>query len=366
MISVGFTRGIILIVRQSRQTTTHISTKNMTGSHVARSSATASRSWRAAASHRSSAARGAAESASGTTRVSSSRQAASAASATSSCSGVGSASRSGAGARGRAREARARAAGRGDAASSRRSRSPRRPRRPTPPARAAGGSVRGAREARTLPARRSRAAGPTRCEPQRSCSFAAARRARSCRSRCARRRGRRRATPPRSASTAGATESSPPTSSLRRVAEPRAADRVDRDAALPTIEASTARPLERQLRLGQRALQPRQERERLERASPGRAGAAADARADEPLPLGDDLQLAVGGADGAGPRRRAVHEHAVRERHPTEPDLLSFASFASSAIGPRVLVGDLLEERPAAARQRRRAGSRGRRRRPPA
>ena len=55
------------------------------------------------------------------------------------------------------------------------------------------GSAAGARSAARLPSAVVRSIGPTRCEPQRSCSFGRARRARSCRSRCARRRGTRRA-----------------------------------------------------------------------------------------------------------------------------------------------------------------------------
>ena len=44
--------------------------------------------------------------------------------------------------------------------------------------------------------------------------------------------------------------------------------------AVPTIEARARAALERQLRLGQRPLEPRQDRERTRRAAPGRAGAA--------------------------------------------------------------------------------------------
>ena len=47
-------------------------------------------------------------------------------------------------------------------------------------------------------------------------------------------------------------------------------------------------------------------------AGPRRSG-LRDARRDQPLPLGGHLQLAVGGANRAGPRRRPVHEHAVRQ-----------------------------------------------------
>ena len=81
-------------------------------------------------------------------------------------------------------------------------------------------------------------------------------------------------------------------------------------------------PLEREPRLGQRALDPREERERLDEPRRAAEERDLDARADQALPLGDDLQLAVVGPDGAGPGRRAVDEHAVRKRHAAEAELV--------------------------------------------
>ena len=84
-----------------------------------------------------------------------------------------------------------------------------------------------------------------------------------------------------------------------------------------------ARALHRQLRApGSFALHLRQERERLD--EPGRAAQhrARHARRAETLQRGRDLEPPSRMADRARPRVRAVHEHAVRERHPAEPDLL--------------------------------------------
>ena len=59
------------------------------------------------------------------------------------------------------------------------------------------------------------------------------------------------------------------------------------------------------------------------RAAPARAAAGSHARRAEALaPRDATFELTVRRADGAGPRRRPVHEHAVRERHPAEPHLL--------------------------------------------
>ncbi len=152
----------------------------------------------------------------------------------------------------------------------------------------------------------------------------ASRRARTSRSRCARRRGRRRAPAPRSASAAGASESSPATSSARRGAErPASRARLDRDRAAASIAASTAGRSNGSRASGSRAAHLAAAARTPRRGGPGRAGTAS-----RPSPRGSactsdgDLQLAVLGADRAGPGVRAVHEHAVRERHPAEPQLL--------------------------------------------
>ena len=77
----------------------------------------------------------------------------------------------------------------------------------------------------------------------------------------------------------------------------------------------------------------------------------------------DDLQLAVVGADGAGPGGRAVDEHAVRERHAAEPDLVSVTG-SGYALSGLVATGGRpsLEQRLQLRGAPRRAAARGRRR----
>ena len=115
--------------------------------------------------------------------------------------------------------------------------------------------------------------------------------------------------------------------------------------ALPTIDASTvgrsigSRASGRaRLTCGSRA------NASTSRAGPRSSGFVTSA-ARKRLRRRDDLQLAVGGPHGARPGLRAVHEHAVRERHPTEPDAdlahrrersrSAACSRAASRAGPR-------------------------------
>ena len=103
----------------------------------------------------------------------------------------------------------------------------------------------------------------------------------------------------------------------------RLADAAHGDRRAPTIDASDARALHRQLRGRQRALHLRQQRQRLREPRRARAGTAPftlDARkrlrADATSISPSSLRIAH--AHEVGP----VHEHAVRERHAAEPDLL--------------------------------------------
>ena len=132
---------------------------------------------------------------------------------------------------------------------------------------------------------------------------------------------------------------------LRGVAEPRAPHALQHDRAAEHRDED-ARALERQPRLGQPPPHPRQERERLEDLRRPAQDRIAHVRADQSLALGRDLQLAALRADRARPRGRPVHEHAVRERHPAEVQLLrhrlkrthrasSSRRWRSTAAGPR-------------------------------
>src|SRR5262249_12739769 len=56
----------------------------------------------------------------------------------------------------------------------------------------------------------------------------------------------------------------------------------------------------------------------------------------EALVVGDDLQLPVLGADGAGPGVRPVHEHAVEQRHPAEADLVVAVALLVLGHGQRL------------------------------
>ena len=175
---------------------------------------------------------------------------------------------------------------------------------------------------------------------------AAPRRARRCRSRRARRRGTRRARrraarAPRARARAGRVSSSRASGRSGAAAEALQDDgaaehRRERRAArsIGSCASGSAR-----LTCGRSA--------NTSASVQGRAGSGcATSAAREPLAARDDLQLAVGGADRAGPGARAVHEHAVRERHAAEPDLLPLTA------------GSVAGARPAAARLQGRGGRR--------
>ena len=179
-------------------------------------------------------------------------------------------------------------------------------------------------------------------------------RARRCRSRCARRRGRPRATPLRTRHHRRRDREQAGDELLRGVAQAGAADDVNGGRGAGHREHDAA-SLEGQLRLGQPALETRQEGEGLGKARRAAQQRDVDARADQALPLGGDLQLPVFGAHGARPRGGAVHQHAVPERHPTETELVRHITQGSRSARPRVA--------PADAERRRRGAARGRRRR---
>ena len=112
--------------------------------------------------------------------------------------------------------------------------------------------------------------------------------------------------------------------------------------------AEHARPLEREARLRNRATHGRQEHEGLrdrDRAAQDRH-ALAQHRREVRLATRRDMQDAVPVPDRAAPRRRPVHENAVLQRHPSEPNgCLSHAhtvavrsrsaAWSTSAAGPR-------------------------------
>ena len=199
-----------------------------------------------------------------------------------------------------------------------------RPRRATPAARAASRNWRGAREARTLPIMSVPSSGPTRCEPQRSCSLS-----RGLAVLVGADRDVLRAVV---GGELGAAQRDGSGSEGRdrgddllarpgdRLFEPRA---IWVTAAPAIIAVSTARPLERELRAGEPATHAAAAARSPPRGGPARARAGSlDLGRAEALELGRDLEPPVGQADRAGPGVRPVHEHAVRERHPAEPDRL--------------------------------------------
>ena len=148
------------------------------------------------------------------------------------------------------------------------------------------------------------------------------RRARTCRSRCARRRGRRRARR-RGARTRQARARSTPASSSCATGRRRPDSRSPRTTvAAPTIDASARRSCIGSFAAGSlRFTSGRTARASTSRAGPRRSG-VLDARSAEPLGRGRDLDATVLAPDRTRPRGRALHEHAVCERHPAEPDLL--------------------------------------------
>ena len=216
------------------------------------------------------------------------------------------------------------------------------------------GSAAGARLASRLPAVVVARSGPTRCEPQRSCSrgarlavlVAADRDVLGAVVGGERAVAQRRAAP-------GASESEPADQLLRRRRRAGCGARPRGRRCAPTIEAATPPSLERQRASGSARLSAG----RTAKASASRAGPRSQGCwTREPisrLRRAATLTLAVVGADGAGPGGRPVDEHAVRERHPAEPDAVGQSEGYSSAC--------LLEERLQAVRRPRRVGARARR-----
>ena len=98
-----------------------------------------------------------------------------------------------------------------------------------------------------------------------------------------------------------------------------------------------AGPLERELHAGEPATRAREQRDRLRETGRPAKERVRDLGRAEALELGRDLEPSVGQADRASPRIRAVHEHAVRERHPAESDRFfghALSVAASSSPGP--------------------------------
>ena len=250
----------------------------------------------------------------------------------------------------------------------RRSASSSRRARPTPPRADRGGARAGprscsgrARGERVADAPSSRAAAPRGASRSARAPSGGARRARTSRSRRARRRGRRRARR-RAARRARAR-----TRGARWPARGRAAAarRFVRTARTATVLAAII-PITAGAR---RAASPRAARaspaggRRTRRASfsgPRRSGFLTSG-AEDPLLRRGDLDRPVGEPDGAAPGGRAVDEHAVRERHPAQSDLVA----GPSARGYRLRVAYRNPSarrrpravRPAAPERRRRAGS---------
>ena len=117
------------------------------------------------------------------------------------------------------------------------------------------------------------------------------------------------------------------------------------------------RALKRQPCLRQPAVHLRQQREDLGDARRPTQERVLDLGRPEALVLRGHLQLAVLAAHRARPRIRAVHEHAVHERHPAEPDLLVHREKPSRRQSPR--------RRRAGSSRRRARGRRSRRARSP-
>ena len=85
--------------------------------------------------------------------------------------------------------------------------------------------------------------------------------------------------------------------------------------------ADHGRALERQLRGGQRALDQRDDRERLAEAHDAAHARHAVDAAHARLAAGGDLDLALLVAHGGRPVGRAVHEQAVAQGHPAQAEL---------------------------------------------
>src|SRR5207302_625022 len=81
-------------------------------------------------------------------------------------------------------------------------------------------------------------------------------------------------------------------------------------------------PLEREPRLRDRPTHLGNDGDRFEEPRRTAQERSVEPPRAKPLAARSDLQLSLVEPDGAGPGSRAVDEHAVRKRHPAEPDLL--------------------------------------------
>src|SRR5579884_2818850 len=107
----------------------------------------------------------------------------------------------------------------------------------------------------------------------------------------------------------------------RQRAQPRLAQPAHDDGGAEQ-RGQGARFLQRQLSRGELRLHLGQQRERLGQPSRPAQERARNPCGPEPLPGRGDLDPAVLAPDCARPGMRAVHEHAVRQRHAAQPDLL--------------------------------------------
>ena len=150
-------------------------------------------------------------------------------------------------------------------------------------------------------------------------SARARRRSRTSRWRCARRRGKPRAEGRAGREPPGGTRRPPP--QVPRSRRQSGAPEGPRHDRCPEDGRKHARLLERETSLRQGAAHRRQERERLgedDRTPEDRHLPARD-RSEVRLLPGRDVQRPVFVPDGAAPRGRTVDEHAVLERHASEP-----------------------------------------------
>ena len=176
----------------------------------------------------------------------------------------------------------------------------------------------GALPARVAPAAVASSRGPTRCVPQRSCSFAARSPCSYCRWRRVRRRGRRRGR----ARKREQRRCQRQCSGRQLLQCRRQAGRADGSAAdsRGRQRRENRWALEREARLVEVPAHPRQHEQRLEQ--PGRASHHRTVPRQQPLATARHLDLAAFSPYRSRPRRRPVDEHAVRERHASQAQLL--------------------------------------------
>ena len=233
----------------------------------------------------------------------------------------------GAGARCRDVRAPAPACGRGSCSSSRRSPRPRRGRRRCRPGELPAGGARARARRRRATSAVVSVRGPTRCEPQRSCSFAA--------------RSPVSYVPIETCSAPWYEVSSLPAQRdeggrdrgeqhgrLARQRGERRAPRKARAGASRDEGDGHRRPLEGHPRLGQRALDERQDGDRLREPKWPAKERHRHAGGDPRLRPRRGLDRTVGQPNGGAPGRRPVHEHPVLEGHAAEPKLRHDASVA--------------------------------------